>query len=466
MTQTKKLTSKQEIERLKASISILDYAIKQLGLSPVATTHNLYQLGAPGQPYDSCIIYPDNSFYRYSSRVGGDIFSFIQEIEEVDFKAALNQAKKYYNTYSPEPLELNSSDLKKQQLQAQSFDERLPKPAQDNKRVFAYLAKTRGINPEIIKEYMKRKLLYQSDQTNNCVWVGEIENQVYYATQRSTQDFKPFKQDIGNFKEVGIYFDYPNSKSLVITESAIDQMSMMNLLDNSKDYSYLSTSGVATVTKAVDLHLKRRPQGKEIQSIMIALDNDVAGQEATKSLVDHCQKHYPEIELEIRTPYQKDFNLDLIQHNTLKNQHYHFQISKPLSPGLTGSQSLTTPDPKEVTKESPKKFVLVKEHQIDTLLAQVNQGQEELAPSVIEMMSQVVESVLHPDTSFKIPVDDLKHIQNALTQRDVAQLKTILSSVKNTIQQKQKARQLFENKSIKNSGLKHPKQKRKGELSR
>ena len=48
----------------------------------------------------------------------------------------------------------------------------LPKANKDMRQVFAYLLKARFIDREVIKHFAHEKLLYESEEHHNCVFVG------------------------------------------------------------------------------------------------------------------------------------------------------------------------------------------------------------------------------------------------------------------------------------------------------
>lgn len=308
MTKKQKLNPRNELEILKNSISILDYAQEVLGLSPSFIGNGKHTLGAKGQDYDSCVIFPDNHFYRFSRQVGGDIIAFIQHFEDIDFKAALNRAREYYNEYNPELLDLKSLEQTKQDIN--TADPSLPERAENNKRVLAYLIKTRALDKNVVYEYIKRNLLYEEKEHHNVVWVGEMDGKAIYTSQRSTQDRKVFRRDSA-FKEVGIYYKNPNTSRLILTEAVIDQMSVMSLIEEPDTYDYLSVNGVSNAVNALRLHLVRRVEAETVSDVICAFDNDEAGYEASDNVKAFLKENYPHIHVHEIYPDGKDFNQDL-----------------------------------------------------------------------------------------------------------------------------------------------------------
>lgn len=283
------------IDVLKSSISIVEYA-KEIGLTPIKESKGLYRL----HEHDSCKIYPTNTFYRFSSGRGGSIIDFISEFENVDISEAIQKAKEYYYQYNPEELKLDSATKTK----SSTSEIELPAKGMNNKKVINYLSK-RGINGDVIDQYLKRKMLYQ-DENQNCVFVGYYDKKPMYATRRGTMG--NFKQDLSTFSEVGIFYDN-KSKSLVLTESVIDQMSYQCLDQNADEKSYLSTNGTAKALGALNFHLTKRDEN--VEEVIIAFDNDVSGEKASNEIIEWLNENYPEIVKYRHTPDHKDFNEDL-----------------------------------------------------------------------------------------------------------------------------------------------------------
>ena len=185
----------------------------------------------------------------------------------------------------------------------------VPSQADTNKHVYAYLTKTRGINPSVVNEFINRKILYE-DENRNCVFVGKLDKTIYYANIRGTSR-KSFKQDVeGSTKEVGIYI-HNRSNTLVVNEAIIDSMSYMSLAPQPNQYNYLAVNGAANTVNAVRFHMLKREEAKDLKRIIIGLDNDLAGEENAMKLVNFLREHYPNIETLIHTPNAKDFNEQL-----------------------------------------------------------------------------------------------------------------------------------------------------------
>lgn len=294
-----------KLNDMKNSISIADYARDVLGMSVIKESRGNLRL----EEHDSCKIYPNNTFYRFSRGVGGSIIDFIKHFEECDTKEAIAKMETYYNENKPiVKYDVNHKSQTSSIAKSVGGIE-VPEKADNNKHVFAYLTKKRGIKPSIVNEYINRKILYE-DVNRNCVFLGKLNKEIYYANVRGT-GIKPFKQDVaGSIKEVGVYIDN-HSDTLIVNEAVIDQMSYMSMTENPRAYNYLSVCGAANTVNAIRFHLAKRSETAELKRVVIALDNDAAGEENAMKAIDYIKENYPNMETLVHIPDAKDFNEQL-----------------------------------------------------------------------------------------------------------------------------------------------------------
>lgn len=163
------------------------------------------------------------------------------------------------------------------------------------RRVYAYLSR-RGISPETIRMLINRKLLYQSADHSNCVFVTPERD---FAEERGTNTYRPFHAIPEGARHDGFWYFKPHpgkTDGVVVCEAAIDAISAYEL-DKLKhrpgNYVYVSIAGVSKQA-AIDRIKKHLP-------VIIAVDNDAAGQ--------GCRDRNPECA--VRIPHHKDWNEDL-----------------------------------------------------------------------------------------------------------------------------------------------------------
>lgn len=267
-------------------VSILSVA-EQMGYT-VTKIGRHYSL----KEHDSVVFYPDtNSYYRHSSRRGGDVISFVQE---------LGSERGYgYDIYDTIEWLLDLSGEQPQQPQIAKMETnrdkdaeipfRLPASEQGPyKRAYAYLSKTRGIDPNVIQYFVKNKLMYESEQYHNLVFVGHDKHGIVrFASQRGTNDLlgKPFKCDVpGNDKNYGVNKVNRNSEDLYVFESAIDMMSYMSLTG---DYQSNKLALGMVADNPLVQFLKDQPHVKRLH---FCLDMDRAGRESTEAYLEKYQE--------------------------------------------------------------------------------------------------------------------------------------------------------------------------------
>lgn len=298
------MSYKEEIEYIKENIKIIDFA-KDNGFT-VIKKGKYYSL----KEHDSVIIDPAKNCYWQNSvpgsgssiGQGGSIFDFAMNLLGMSFRDCIN--------YFSNQVDFKSSKLKpikKEELQQKNNID-LPPKNNDNRNVFAYLVKTRCIDKKVVRDFIKRDLLYQ-DTNNNCVFVSYENNKPVFATRRGTNTEKKFFGDVSGSDYSKCFFVDNKSNYLCITESVIDAMSIITLSNDNK-CDYLALGGVGK-WKAIDTYLKNSGYKK----VFIALDNDEPGETATNIIKDYLNDNYPNIETVISLPskdYGKDWNEFLV----------------------------------------------------------------------------------------------------------------------------------------------------------
>lgn len=289
---------KTDLEEIK-KISITEYA-RQMGFTPVKIG-SYYTL----KEHDSVRIDPrKNIFFRNSTGDRGTVIDFVMAFKGVSCGEAIKllcdeiELPKVYK-------EQNSVPQKKKELI-------LPAKARNMKNVFAYLVKTRCINQKIVQEMVDRDMLYQ-DERNNCLFVSRNENgKSVFATVRGTNTDKKWVGDVSGCDYSHSFFIDNCSRNLIVTESVIDAMSMMDIKEqkgeNHQEYNYLSVSGLGKSREALGYHL-----GKTLYDIVfLAFDNDDKGRKIAKEMKKHIESINQDISVSMLIPEAaKDWNEEL-----------------------------------------------------------------------------------------------------------------------------------------------------------
>lgn len=269
-------TKKEFYQRIKDSISILDYA-QSLGFHVVKKGTKYYSL----KEHDSVMIDIDkNCFWRNSSSASGSVIDFALEFTAMSMNQVLAEFESILNGQAGLEMSYYSDMLPIFEEKKVKF--KLPEKSNSVKNIYAYLI-NRGIDKRVFAEFMNRHILYQ-DIRNNCVFVGYNEKEIpVYAMLRGTNTYKTFKGDVkGSDYRYAVTLDYGGGK-LIVCESPIEIMSLMSLFlihgIPIKQYDWLSMSGVGK-RDSLNYRLSKRAY----RQVILALNNDHWGRKATREL--------------------------------------------------------------------------------------------------------------------------------------------------------------------------------------
>lgn len=149
----------------------------------------------------------------------------------------------------------------------------LPNKNDTYRHVFAYLTKTRGIDPGILKVLVDRGYIYENTQ-KSCVFVGRDKDGIArHASVRSTNTYgKVFKQDVPGSQKAYSFSISGTSGTLNVFEAPIDALSyisMQKFYGKQMKDSYVALGGVTD--RALEQYLADH---KNIEKIRICTDND------------------------------------------------------------------------------------------------------------------------------------------------------------------------------------------------
>ena len=175
----------------------------------------------------------------------------------------------------------------------------LPEPDQNMDAVVRYLA-GRGIHPDVIGYCAANKLVYQSREYKNAVFVGyDLDGTARYAALRSTTG--PYKGDAGGSDKRYSFSiaENPAARAVHVFESAIDLLSCASLQvmagqDWRRD-ALLSLAGVflpkrqGVVPVALTRFLGDYPQ---VRTLHLHLDNDAVGRGAARGILEGLGGRY------------------------------------------------------------------------------------------------------------------------------------------------------------------------------
>ncbi|WP_294360976.1 DUF3991 domain-containing protein, partial [uncultured Clostridium sp.] len=223
---------------------------------------------------DSLVIYNDRSWYRWSqqgNRTGGSQIDFLMEFGGFSMVESVHKLL-YLQGIHSSAISPKNEEIRQEKKMV------LPERAENYKRAYAYLIKTRGLSVDVINHFVKHKVLYESKDYHNLVFLGRDKNgKVRFASKRGTMDLygKSYKGDVaGNDKHYGVNIPSESSYELNVFESAIDAMSY---IDITGDYnSNLLALGMLS-DHPLETFLEEHPN---IKKINFCLDNDKPAKDA------------------------------------------------------------------------------------------------------------------------------------------------------------------------------------------
>lgn len=235
-------------------------------------------------------------WYHQYEQKGGDAIDFIRKFYNKDYAEAvqmlLNNGGSQIIT-SP-PIEKEHKPFK------------LPPRNDRMSRVFSYLLLTRGIDKDVLFEFVKNKMIYESAYYHNAVFVGyDSSGKPRHAHKRGTVTSNPYKGNVaGSQPEYSFHFNGTSDK-MFLFEAPIDMLSYISMhKENWQEHSYAASCSVSD--RVLFQCLKDNPN---IKNVYLCFDNDEAGQVANKRIADKLNSM--NIKSEILIPIHKDWNEDL-----------------------------------------------------------------------------------------------------------------------------------------------------------
>lgn len=237
-----------------------------------------------------------NHWVRFADKTGGNTLDFCMVMLGMSFRDAVELL-----TGTNIPVFENVEPLAHLKTKK---DLELPARAGNEHRVIAYLTKTRGLPADLVIELIRAGLLWQ-DTRGNCVFTCFDENdEVKGAIIEGTlSDVRWKGRAAGSEISYGWWWPAAESKTVIVVESPIDAMSLTTIRPTAKKHHLYALGGLHQ--QALAGILERLP---EIQRVILAMDNDQAGQDAAKLWLQELRDRY---QVQNVIPKLKDWNDDL-----------------------------------------------------------------------------------------------------------------------------------------------------------
>ena len=236
-------------------------------------------------------------WYHQYEQKGGDAVDFVRRFYNKDYAEAvemlLNNCGGQIITSPPTGKERKPFELP---------------PRNDRmSRVFSYLLLTRGIDKDVLFEFVKNKMIYESADYYNAVFVGYDLNGIpRHAHKRGTVTSNPYKGNVAGSQPEFSFHWHGTSDKIFLFEAPIDMLSFISMhKENWKNHSYAASCSVSDRVLFQCLN-----DNTNIKNVFLCFDNDEAGQTANKRIADKLNSM--NIKSEILIPIHKDWNEDIL----------------------------------------------------------------------------------------------------------------------------------------------------------
>ena len=236
-------------------------------------------------------------WYHQYEQKGGDAVGFVRRFYNKDYAEAV---KMLLNGIGGQII--TSPHIEKEH---KLFE--LPPRNDRMSRVFSYLLLTRGIDKDVLFEFVRNKMIYESADYHNVVFVGyDSSGKPRHAHKRGTVTSNPYKGNVTGSQPEFSFHWHSTSEKIFLFEAPIDMLSFISMhKENWQENSYAASCSVSDRVLFQCLN-----DNTNIKNVFLCFDNDEAGQTANKRIADKLNKL--NIQNEILIPTHKDWNEDIL----------------------------------------------------------------------------------------------------------------------------------------------------------
>ena len=256
------------------------------------------------------------AWFRFSEDKGGDNIGFLREYMGMSFVDAVEALTGEHidrtytpsRSYEPKPVQQTAREL--------SLAE-----ADNARRVFAYLCKTRGLDYDLVASLVRQGVIAQEEKTGNVLFkYYDTDGKVIGAEKVGTSTDHKFK-GIATGSAAGHGFEVVRGtgEKAFFFESAIDMLSYLQMHDKGLDNCRLVSMMGVKPNIVLDTMLRNNISPDQV---FLCSDNDTAGNEFAQRL----QEQYPDMKRVITPNTYKDWNDMLrgipkaVEHETEKKE--------------------------------------------------------------------------------------------------------------------------------------------------
>ena len=241
-------------------------------------------------------------WHRFSTDEGGDNIGFLREFMGMGFVEAVEALTGEHidRTYTPSRT-YESKPV--QRTAVQNAPELSLVEADNARRVFAYLCKTRGLDYDMVSALVRGKSIAQEEKTGNVLFkYYDTDGKVIGAEKVGTSTEHKFK-GIATGSASGHGFEVVRGKGekAFFFESAIDMLSYLQMHGKELDNCLLVSMMGVKPNIVLDTMLRHNIAP---ENVFLCSDNDTAGNDFAQRL----QEQYPDMKRIVTPDTYKDWN--------------------------------------------------------------------------------------------------------------------------------------------------------------
>ena len=236
-------------------------------------------------------------WYHQYEQKGGDAVDFVRRFYNKDYAEAVEML---LNNGGGQIVNLQTTEREQKPFILPPRNDRMS-------RVFSYLLLTRGIDKDVLFEFVRNRMIYESADFHNAVFVGyDSSGKPCHAHKRGTVTSNSYKGNVTGSQPEFSFHWHGTSDKIFLFEAPIDMLSFISMhKENWKNHSYAASCSVSD--RVLFQCLNDNPN---IKNVFLCFDNDEAGQTANKRIADKLKKL--NIQNEILIPTHKDWNEDIL----------------------------------------------------------------------------------------------------------------------------------------------------------
>lgn len=255
-------------------------------------------------------------WHQFSTGAGGDNIGFLREFMGMSFADAVEALTSEHidRTYTP-------SHTYEQKPQTVTARELSLAEADNARRVFAFLCKTRGLDYDLVASLVRQGVISQEEKTGNVLFkYYDTDGKVIGAEKVGTSTEHKFKGiATGSAGGHGFEVVRGTGEKAFFFESAIDMLSYLQMYDKELENCRLVSMMGVKPNIVLDTMLRHNILP---ENVFLCSDNDTAGNDFAKQL----QEQYPDMKRVVTPDTYKDWNDMLrcipkqVEHETEKKE--------------------------------------------------------------------------------------------------------------------------------------------------